>query len=43
MESAHENVSRKREALHLEAARARQEEVATELLDLICGEQALGG
>lgn len=41
MESASDNVSRKLESLGLEASRARQEEVTTELLDLVTGEQAL--
>lgn len=41
MESANDNVSRKLEALRLEASRSRQEEVTTELLDLVTGEQAL--
>jgi F-type H+-transporting ATPase subunit gamma len=41
MESARDNVRRKLEKLRLEASRARQEEVTTELLDLITGEQAL--
>lgn len=40
MESARENVRRKLETLRLDASRARQEEVTTELLDLITGEQA---
>lgn len=41
MESARDNVGRKLEKLRLDASRARQEEVTTELLDLITGEQAL--
>ena len=41
MESARDNVGRKLETLRLDASRARQEEVTTELLDLITGEQAL--
>lgn len=41
MESARENVGRKLETLRLDASRARQEEVTTELLDLITGEQAV--
>lgn len=41
MESARDNVGRKLEALRLDASRARQDEVTTELLDLIAGEQAL--
>lgn len=42
MESARDNVGRKLETLRFEASRARQEEVTTELLDLITGEQAQG-
>jgi F-type H+-transporting ATPase subunit gamma len=38
MESARDNVARKLRNLRLEASRARQEEVTTELLDLITGE-----
>jgi F-type H+-transporting ATPase subunit gamma len=41
MESARDNVRRKLDALRLDASRARQEEVTTELLDLVTGEQAL--
>jgi len=41
MESARDNVGKKLETLRLDASRARQEEVTTELLDLITGEQAL--
>lgn len=41
MESARDNVGRKLQSLRLDASRARQEEVTTELLDLITGEQAL--
>ncbi len=41
MESARDNVGRKLQTLRLDASRARQEEVTTELLDLITGEQAL--
>lgn len=41
MEAASDNVSRKLEGLRLESSRARQEEVTTELLDLVTGEQAL--
>lgn len=41
MESARDNVGRKLEKLRLDASRARQEEVTTELLDLITGEKAL--
>lgn len=42
MESARDSVGRKLETLHLDASRARQEEITTELLDLITGEQAVG-
>jgi len=41
MESARDNVERKLQTLRLDASRARQEEVTTELLELITGEQAL--
>lgn len=41
MESARDNVGRKLRVLRLDASRARQEEVTTELLDLITGEQAV--
>jgi F-type H+-transporting ATPase subunit gamma len=41
MESARDNVGRKLEALRLDASRARQEEITTELLDLLAGEQAV--
>jgi F-type H+-transporting ATPase subunit gamma len=41
MESARDNVGRKLGTLRLEASRARQEEITTELLDLITGERAL--
>jgi len=41
MESARDNVGRKLETLRLDASRARQEEITTELLDLITGERAL--
>jgi F-type H+-transporting ATPase subunit gamma len=41
MESARDNVGRKLETLRLDVSRARQEEVTTELLDLVTGEQAL--
>lgn len=43
MESARDNVGRKLETLRLDASRARQEEVTTELLDLVTGQEALGG
>jgi F-type H+-transporting ATPase subunit gamma len=42
MESARDNVARKLDTLRLDASRARQEEITTELLDLITGERALG-
>lgn len=42
MESAHDNVERKLGELQLAASRARQEEVTTELLDLVTGAQAVG-
>ena len=42
MESARDNVARKLDTLRLDASRARQEEVTTELLDLITGERASG-
>lgn len=42
MESARDNVGRKLGVLRLDASRARQEEVTTELLDLITGGQAQG-
>ena len=41
MESARDNVARKLRALRLDASGARQEEVTTELLDIITGERAL--
>lgn len=41
MESARDNVGRKLEGLRLDVSRARQEEVTTELLDLVTGQQAL--
>lgn len=41
MESARDNVAHKLDALRLDASRARQEEVTTELLDLLTGEQAV--
>ncbi len=40
MDAAHDNVTRKLEKLRLDASRARQEEVTTELLDLVTGEEA---
>jgi F-type H+-transporting ATPase subunit gamma len=41
MEAAHDNVGKRLQALRLDASRARQEEVTTELIDLITGEQAV--
>ena len=41
MESAHDNVDKKLGGLRLDASRARQEEVTTELLDLVIGQQAV--
>ncbi|HEX5460978.1 MAG TPA: FoF1 ATP synthase subunit gamma [Steroidobacteraceae bacterium] len=41
MEAAHDNVGKRLRALRLDASRARQEEVTTELLDLVTGEQAV--
>ena len=41
MEAAHENVSKKLEHLRQDARQARQEEVTTELLDLVTGAEAL--
>jgi F-type H+-transporting ATPase subunit gamma len=43
MDSAHENVSKKLEELQQEARQARQDEITTELLDLVTGTQALHG
>jgi F-type H+-transporting ATPase subunit gamma len=43
MEAAHDNVGKKLQALRLDASRARQEEVTTELLDLVTGQQAVDG
>jgi len=43
MESAHDNVGKRLRGLRLEASRARQEEVTTELLDLGVGELAVTG
>jgi F-type H+-transporting ATPase subunit gamma len=43
MDSAHENVSKKLEELRQEARQARQDEITTELLDLVTGAQALHG
>ena len=41
MESAHDNVSKKLEELNQEARLARQDEITTELIDLVTGAQAL--
>jgi len=41
MDSAHENVSRKLEELRQDARQARQDEITTELLDLVTGAEAL--
>ncbi|HVS75375.1 MAG TPA: F0F1 ATP synthase subunit gamma, partial [Steroidobacteraceae bacterium] len=41
MESAHDNLGKRLQALHVDAARARQEEVTAELLDLVIGEVAV--
>jgi F-type H+-transporting ATPase subunit gamma len=41
MESAHENVSKKLEELRQDARQARQDEITTELLDLVTGAEAL--
>ncbi|HVC30767.1 MAG TPA: FoF1 ATP synthase subunit gamma [Steroidobacteraceae bacterium] len=41
MESAHDNVGKRLQALRLEASRARQEEVTAELLDLVTGQLAV--
>jgi len=41
MEGAHENVSKKLEQLRQDARQARQEEITTELLDLVTGAEAL--
>ncbi|MBV8166654.1 MAG: F0F1 ATP synthase subunit gamma [Alphaproteobacteria bacterium] len=43
MEAAHENVSKKLDHLRQQARQARQEEVTTELLDVITGAEALMG
>jgi F-type H+-transporting ATPase subunit gamma len=43
MESAHENVSKKLEQLRQDARQARQDEITTELLDLVIGAEALQG
>ena len=41
MDAAHDNLTRKLQNLRVDASRARQEEVTTELLDLVTGEEAL--
>lgn len=41
MEAAHDNIGRRLEQLRQRASQARQEEVTTELLDLVTGEQAV--
>ena len=41
MDSAHENVSKKLERLCQDARQARQDEITTELLDLVTGAEAL--
>ena len=41
MDSAHDNVRKKREGLLREARQARQEEITTELLDVVTGAAAL--
>lgn len=41
MEAAHDSVGKRLQALRLDASRARQEEVTTELLDLVTGELAV--
>jgi F-type H+-transporting ATPase subunit gamma len=43
MDSAHENVSKKLEELRQDARQARQDEITTELLDLVTGAAALQG
>ena len=40
MESAHDNVSKKLEELRQDARQARQDEITTELLDLVTGAEA---
>jgi F-type H+-transporting ATPase subunit gamma len=42
MESAHDNVSRKLEALHRDARQARQFEITSEILELVAAAKALG-
>jgi F-type H+-transporting ATPase subunit gamma len=41
MESAHENIRKKRDRLLSEARQARQEEITTELLDVVTGAAAI--
>lgn len=41
MEAAHENVGKRLQTLRLEGSKARQEEVTSELLDLVTGELAV--
>jgi F-type H+-transporting ATPase subunit gamma len=43
MDSAHENVSKKLEELRQDARQAHQDEITTELLDLVTGAEALQG
>jgi len=43
MESAHDNVSKKLDQLRQEGRRARQDEITTELLDVVTGAEALQG
>jgi F-type H+-transporting ATPase subunit gamma len=43
MNSARENVSKKLEQLRQDARQARQDEITTELLDLITGIEAMHG
>ena len=42
MESAHDNVSKKLDQLRQAARQARQDEITTELLDIVVGAEALG-
>jgi F-type H+-transporting ATPase subunit gamma len=41
MDAAHDNVSKKLEQLRQDARQARQDEITTELLDLVTGAEAL--
>jgi len=43
MDSARENVSKKLEQMRQDARQARQDEITTELLDLVTGAEALQG